>query len=36
MTVANLQRTTLGEMVKIMQANQTDVDFTPLEFRKAM
>lgn len=36
MTVANLQRTTLGEMVNIMKANQTEVDFTAREFRNAM
>ena len=36
MTVANLRITTPGEMVKIMQANQTNVDFTSYEFRNAM
>lgn len=36
MTVANLQVTTLGEMVNIMKANQTEVDFTTREFRNAM
>ncbi|AWL30005.1 flavin reductase family protein [Acinetobacter defluvii] len=36
MTVANLQVTTLGEMVNIMKANQPEVDFTAREFRNAM
>lgn len=36
MTVANLQVTTLGEMVNIMKQSETTVDFTPRDFRNAM
>ncbi|MFV5492107.1 flavin reductase family protein [Acinetobacter sp. ASP199] len=36
MTVANLQVTTLGEMVNIIQEKQTAVDFSSRDFRNAM
>lgn len=36
MTVANLQVTTLGEMVNIMKGDQVQVDFTARDFRNAM
>lgn len=36
MTVANLQVNTLDEMMDIMKASQTEVDFTAREFRNAM